>query len=67
MLSNEWILNNKISGIKLFFSLYATIKMMHGPINIRFTCITLVWNAICRAAIFQHGDDMEFWGYVRTI
>ena len=37
MLSNEWILNNKISGIKLVFSLYATIKMMHGPINIRFT------------------------------
>ena len=28
-------LNNKISGIKLVFSLYATIKMMHGPINIR--------------------------------
>jgi len=25
MLSNEWILNNKISGIKLVFSLYATI------------------------------------------
>ena len=24
MLSNEWILNNKISGIKLVFSLYAT-------------------------------------------
>jgi len=37
MLSNEWILNNKISGIKLVFSLYATIKMMHGPINIRYT------------------------------
>jgi len=28
--------NNKASGIKLF-SLYSTIKMMHGPINIRFT------------------------------
>jgi len=28
-------LNNKISGIKLVFSLYAAIKMMHGPINIR--------------------------------
>jgi len=25
MLSNEWILNNKISGIKLVFSLYATV------------------------------------------
>ena len=26
--------NNKTSGIKLV-SLYSTIKMMHGPINIR--------------------------------
>ena len=25
MLSNEWVLNNKISGIKLVFSLYATM------------------------------------------
>jgi len=41
MLSNECILNNKISGIKLVFSLYATIKMMHGPINIRYLIIFL--------------------------
>ena len=32
---NEYWIYNKISGIKLF-SLYSTIKMMHGPINIRF-------------------------------
>jgi len=32
---NEYWINNKISGIKLVFSLYATIKMMHGPINLR--------------------------------
>jgi len=36
-------LNNKISGIKLVFSLYATIKMMHGPINIRITLICLIF------------------------
>ena len=29
----------KISGIKLVFSLYATIKMMHGPINIIYLII----------------------------
>jgi len=34
---NEYWINNKISGIKLVFSLYATIKMMHGSINIRLT------------------------------
>jgi len=33
MLSTEKS-NNKASGIKLV-SLYSTIKMMHGPINIR--------------------------------
>ena len=33
MLSTEWS-NNKTNGIKLV-SLYSTIKMMHGPINIR--------------------------------
>ena len=32
---------NKISGIKLV-SLYSTIKMMHGPINIRFIFANLV-------------------------
>ena len=42
MLSNEWILNNKISGIKLVFSLYATIKMMHGPINIRIILVVFI-------------------------
>ena len=35
MLNTEYN-NNKTSGIKLV-SLYSTIKMMHGPINIRFT------------------------------
>jgi len=39
-LSEYWIYN-KISGIKLV-SLYSTIKMMHGPINIRFKKITPV-------------------------
>jgi len=29
MLSNEWILNNKISGIKLVFPLYATTYVYH--------------------------------------
>jgi len=37
MLSNEYS-NNKTSGIKLV-SLYSTIKMMHGPINIK--CVEL--------------------------
>ena len=35
MLSSKYR-NNKASDIKLVY-LYSTIKMMHGPINIRFT------------------------------
>ena len=34
MLSSKWW-NNKASYIKLVY-LYSTIKMMHGPINLRF-------------------------------
>ena len=34
-----WALNNKASDTKLVY-LYSTIKMMHGPINIRYTLIT---------------------------
>ena len=36
---NEYWINNKISGIKLVFSLYATIKMIHVPINISFKTV----------------------------
>ena len=42
---NEYWIYNKISGIKLV-SFYSTIKMMHGPINIRFfseTFLNLRW------------------------
>jgi len=39
MLSTEYS-NNKASDIKLV-SLYLTIKMMHGPINIRLTNLIL--------------------------
>ena len=38
----HWINNNKTSGIKLV-SLYSTIKMLHGPINIRFTFSLLLY------------------------
>ena len=39
---NEYWIYNKISGIKLV-SLYSTIKMMHGPINIRLPKMFIVF------------------------
>ena len=39
MLRSKWW-NNKASDIKLVY-VYATIKMMHGPINLRLTELCL--------------------------
>jgi len=50
----HWINNNKTSGIKLV-SLYWTIKMMHGPINIRFKCIYS--DCFCLTAVCIYGTE----------
>jgi len=61
-------INNKISGIKLVFSLYATIKMMHGPINLSVTkqfevfrkVTVLLLRMICsRMSIVSYGTTGE--------
>jgi len=48
---NEYWIYNKISGIKLV-SLYSTIKMMHGPINIRFLLYSEFTGA--KSPVYKH-------------
>ena len=38
----------------MVFSLYATIKMMHGPINIRFIWFSCI---VCRVSVWFSVDE----------
>ena len=62
-LNGYWIYN-KISGIKLV-SLYSTIKMMHGPINIRF--IMSVRQSVRIEKAGYHGMDFHQISYWRIL
>jgi len=62
----HWINNIKTSGIKLV-SLYSTIKMMHGPINIRcaksFFLISLLYASTCFEHCCAHHQEVKIMLY----
>ena len=66
---NEYWINNKISGIKLV-SLYSTIKMMHGPINIRLTFLTVFHISYIWTSTLKENINLTFlgnwWGRIRN-
>jgi len=54
--------NNKASDLKLV-SLYSTIKMMHGPINIRDPCHLLIWQLLILNRYSKIVNSAELWNY----
>ena len=56
MLSSKWS-NNKASDIKLVY-LYSTVKMMHGPINLRIS--VGIYYAVLK--IYMHTDAWKSHG-----
>ena len=61
MLSNEWILNNKASGIKLVFSLYATIFFL---LIVAFASAVL--DLICYISCYQASQIVEIFHILRV-